>query len=409
MRVLFLTHRLPYAPNRGDRIRSYHMLHSIAPHADVDLVSFVHDQDEESHAADLRNVVSSVTLARVSRVRAALRGAAALGGSTPLTHAILDAPGFRTTLEKLVAARPPDVVLSYCSGIAPFAMQPPLSSFPFVLDMVDVDSAKWAALSRQTRFPKSWIYKREAMCLAPFESRAALKSYATLVVNEREQAELMKLAPSARTIVVRNGVDIDFFQPPGPPAGEARVVFCGVFNYAPNEEAALWFMREVWPRIVAARPDASLALVGANPTRALRHAASRATRVEVTGAVPDVRPYLWGSALSIAPIWTARGVQNKVLEAAAAGLPSVVTPAVMGGLPTHVFPACSVADTAEAFTASLLALLALSPDQRRAAASAADLSAMRWKTRLEPLIATLASAAQSSHHVNAPAKVVPTA
>jgi hypothetical protein len=122
-----------------------------------------------------------------------------------------------------------------------------------------------------------------------------------------------------------------------------------------------------------------------------------------------VRPYLWGSALSIAPIWTARGVQNKVLEAAAAGLPSVVTPAVMGGLPTHVLPACSVAGTADAFSASVLALLALSPEERRAAASLADLSAMRWNTRLAPLIATLEAAAHSNHHVSAPAMAVPSA
>jgi hypothetical protein len=278
-----------------------------------------------------------------------------------------------------------------------------------VLDMVDVDSAKWAALSRQTRGPRGWIYRREAACLAPFESRAALKSYATLVVNEREQAEVMKLAPTARTLVVRNGVDIEFFRPTGPPADSARVVFCGVFNYAPNEEAALWFMREVWPAILKARTDSTLVLVGSHPTRALRDAASRAGRVEVTGAVPDVRPYLWGSALSIAPIWTARGVQNKVLEAAAAGLPSVVTPAVMGGLPTHVLPACSVAGTADAFSASVLALLALSPEERRAAASLADLSAMRWNTRLAPLIATLEAAAHSNHHVSAPAMAVPSA
>lgn len=409
MRVLFLTHRLPYAPNRGDRIRSYHTLHALAPYADVDLVSFVHDEDEESHADDLRDVVSSVTVARVSRIRSAIQGARALGGSTPLTHAMLDAPGFRSTLEKLVAARTPDVVLSYCSGVARFAMEPPLSAFPFVLDMVDVDSAKWAALARQTRGPKGWIYRREASCLAPFESRAALKSYATLVVNEREQAEVMKLAPTARTLVARNGVDVDFFRPPEPPADAARVIFCGVFNYAPNEEAARWFMREVWPAIVKTRPDATLALVGSHPTRALRDAARKTTRVDLTGAVPDVRPYLWGSALSVAPIWTARGVQNKVLEAVAAGLPAVVTPAVMGGLPTHVLPACSVADTADAFAASVLALLASSPAERRAVASSADLSAMRWSRRLEPLIATLQSAAQTSHHMRTPASAPPTA
>lgn len=405
MRVLFLTHRLPYAPNRGDRIRSYHMLHALAARADVDLVSFVHDEDEASHAGDLRDVASSVTVARVSWIRSAIRGVGALGGSTPLTHAMLDARGFQATLEKRVAARPPDVVLSYCSGMARFAMEPPLSSFPLVLDMVDVDSAKWVALARQTRGPRGWTYQREAACLAPFEARVARHAHTTIVVNDREQAELIRLAPTARTMVVPNGVDVDFFGPSGPPADSAQIVFCGVFNYAPNEEAALWFLREVWPTINAARPDATLALVGSHPTHTLRDAARRTVGVQLTGSVADVRPYLWRSAVSVAPIWTARGVQNKVLEAVAAGLPAVVTPAVMGGLPAQISPACRVAETAETFASSVLTLLALSPAARRAAASSADLSGLPWGTRLTPLVALLEEAAYTSHHDNAAAAV----
>jgi glycosyltransferase involved in cell wall biosynthesis len=240
-------------------------------------------------------------------------------------------------------------------------MEPPLASFPLVLDMVDVDSAKWAALAKRTRGPLGWSYQREAACLAPFEERIAQKAHATIVVNERERSTLALLAPTARATVVPNGIDVDFFRPPGRPAQGAGVVFCGVFNYSPNEEAALWFMREVWPAVVASRPDATLTLVGSHPTRALRETAARHASVEFTGAVPDVRPYLWRSALSVAPIWTARGVQNKVLEAAAAGLPSVVTPAVFKGLPEQVAAACTVAETADSFAASVLRQLGLSP------------------------------------------------
>lgn len=403
MRVLFLTHRLPYAPNRGDRIRAYHMLHAMAARADVDLVSLVHDEDEASRAGELLDVASSVTIARVSRMRSAIRGVGALGGSTPLTHAMLDAKGFRTTLEQLVAARPPDVVLSYCSGMARVAMEPPLSSFPLVIDMVDVDSAKWLALALQTRGLRSWIYKREAACLAPFEARVAGRAHATIVVNDREASELLRLAPTARTMVIPNGVDVDFFRPSGPPADGAQIVFCGVFNYAPNEDAALWFMAQVWPKILEARPDATLALVGSHPTRTLRDAARRAGRVELTGPVADVRPYLWRSAVSVAPIWLARGVQNKVLEAVAAGVPAVVTPAVMAGLPAQLVPACRMAGTAGTFASSVLTLLASSPAARRAAANSADLNPLRWRTRLAPLVAILAEAAYASNHANAAA------
>jgi sugar transferase (PEP-CTERM/EpsH1 system associated) len=270
-----------------------------------------------------------------------------------------------------------------------------LSSLPLVLDMVDVDSAKWVALARQTRGPRGWTYQREAACLAPFEARVARRAHATVVVNDREQSELIRIAPTARTMVIPNGVDVDFFRPSGPPADSAQVVFCGVFNYAPNEGAALWFMREVWPRIVATRPDATLALVGSHPTRALRDAEHRTAGVALTGPVADVRPYLWRSAVSIAPIWTARGVQNKVLEAVAAGLPSVITPAVREGLPAEVDPACMVAATADSFAASVLTLLETSPATRRATAERANLQSLSWERQLEPLFDLLESAAVS--------------
>src|SRR5687767_1850772 len=126
MRILVLTQRLPYAPNRGDRLRVYHMLHYLRGHADVELVSLVHDDDEASHVDDLRPLVSRVTGLRVSKVRCGINAATALVTGTPLTHALLDAPEMASTLRRICDADPPDVVFAYGSGMARFAMQPPL-------------------------------------------------------------------------------------------------------------------------------------------------------------------------------------------------------------------------------------------------------------------------------------------
>lgn len=412
MRVLFLTHRLPYAPNRGDRIRAYHALRVLAAHAEVDLFSLVHDDDEASRVADLRDVAARVTVARAPRLCNLARGLVALAGDRPLTHALLDAPAARGALEGIARERRPDAVLAYCSGMARFALERPLDTIPFVLDMVDVDSEKWAALARSGQGPKRWVFRREARVLARFESRAARAAFATTVVNERERAALARIEPEADVHVVPNGVDVEALRPPGAPAEAPVAVFCGVLDYAPNVDAALRLGGEVWPRVRARRPDARLLLVGSSPARAVRELATRDRSIEVTGAVPDVRPYLWRSAIAVVPLAVARGVQNKVLEAIAAGLPAVMTRVVADGLPGEAAPACRVADTADEIAAAVLDLLARSGPERRAIAARADLSALGWEGRLRPLADLLAAAARReplavARHRAAPAPALP--
>ncbi len=149
MKLLYLTHRLPYAPNRGDRIRAHHTLGVLRNRADVDLVSLVHDRDEGAHLGDLRGLVNSVSVAPVPRLRNRVSGALALTGTRPLTHSLLDSPAIRPILNQLVETRRPDVVLAYCSGMARFALEPPLAGLPLVIDLVDVDSCKWANSRRR--------------------------------------------------------------------------------------------------------------------------------------------------------------------------------------------------------------------------------------------------------------------
>jgi sugar transferase (PEP-CTERM/EpsH1 system associated) len=277
--------------------------------------------------------------------------------------------------------------------MARFALDAPLAAIPCVVDMIDADSAKWATLSRAARVPLKWIYAREATLLGRFEARAMRAVFATLVVNDREQALLRALAPDSRIEVLENGVDLQTFAPPGPPAPSSTVVFCGVMNYQPNVEGAVWLTRQVWPRVRAARPDARLQLVGASPSAEVSALASSDTGVVVTGSVEDVKPYLWGAAVAAAPLIVARGIQNKVLEAIAAGLPCVVTKAVAEGLPAAVTPACRTAATAEEFAAAILAALAHDPAARRAAAGRADLGALNWSARLQRLMPLLEQAA----------------
>jgi sugar transferase (PEP-CTERM/EpsH1 system associated) len=395
MKVLFLTHRLPYAPNRGDRIRSYHILRELAARHEVRVVSLVHDEHEQGQTRELEDMVAGVEIARVTRWRNLTRVPLALPGSTPLTHVLLDAD-LRPLLEAHVARYVPDLVLAYCSGMARWAFQSPLVGIPFILDMVDVDSEKWRALGAITAGPKGWVYRREADRLSRFERLATRRAFATTVVNERERRSLAAVIPDARIQTVSNGIDTATFCPQGPPTSAPRVIFAGVFNYQPNEDAAVWLAERVWPLVRHTQPNARLFLVGANPTAVVRRLATNDASIEVTGTVPRVQPFLWEAAVAAVPLATARGIQNKVLEAIAAGLPVVVTPVVSAGLPEAVAPACSVASEPDAFAAALLQLLEKSPDERRSIAMRADLSALGWSAQLSPLLALVEEAGKVS-------------
>jgi len=385
MRILMLTQRLPYAPDRGDRLRAYHMLRHLHEHADVEVVSLVHDDEEASHVKEMASFTSRVTALRVTRIRNAVNGIGALATGTPLTHALLDAPGMRQVLRDIVAQRRPDVVFAYCSSMAKFAMQAPLSGIPLILDFVDVDSEKWRAMAESERPPLSWIFKREAATLGAFEAAAATTAVTSLVVNQREADLARRLAPGASIQVISNGVEVERLRPATPPSANPRVVFCGVMNYAPNAEGIAWFVEKVWPLVRAQRSDATLAIVGPSPSAALRTLCAGDGSITIAGRVPDVRPWLWESAVSVAPLRVARGVQNKALEAIAAGLPIVMTEAVAGGLPPAAAYASFVANTPSRFAAHVVSLLNRSPEERRQIAESSDLGSLTWARTLEPL------------------------
>jgi sugar transferase (PEP-CTERM/EpsH1 system associated) len=393
VRVLFLTHRLPYAPNRGDRIRAFHILRTLAPRVQLEVVSLAHDDDEVAHAGAVQALGVQVSVFKTPPLRNYADALLRLGGTQPLTHLLLNAPGLSQALEQIVRDRPPDVVLAYCSGMARFALESPLSRFPLVVDLVDVDSQKWAALALSSSWPKRWIYRREAEYLARFERLLVKRAHATLVVNERERDVLHQVAPEGDIRVVPVGVDLQLLIPPSTPEERPRIVFCGVMNYRPNVDGVLWFARNVWPLVLAGRPDAQFVVVGSNPTAEIQRLASADTRIDVTGTVADVRQYLWESAVAVAPLIVARGVQTKVFEAVGAGLPAVVTPQVLEGLPASMRTACRVGESPLQFANEVLSLLQMTGGERRAVAAAARMESLSWESQLRSLRTVLTDAA----------------
>jgi len=391
--VLFLTHRLPYSPNRGDRVRAFHLLHEMAGWARVDLVSLVHGEQEIAQVKDLVGVARSVTVGRVPRTTNTILSGLSLATTIPTTHTMLRSPGLARRIEDVVAANRPDVVLCFCTGVGPLTEVPALRRIPLVMDMVDVDSQKWAGMAATGKPPLSWIYGREARTLARYEAAVALRAKCTTVVTPKELESLRQLAPQARIEVVPNGVDTGKLRRPGSMGPRTGVVFCGVMNYGPNVEAVKWFVTQVWPLVRQRAAGATFTIVGSEPAEDVK-ALAREPGVKVTGAVEDIRPYLWNSAVSVAPLLTARGVQNKVLEAVAAGLPVVITPVVAEGLPAEVQPACATAASEVAFSEAVAKLLGATENVRDEIVERSSLGDLSWARRLAPMRGLLEEAAR---------------
>jgi sugar transferase (PEP-CTERM/EpsH1 system associated) len=365
---------------------------------DVELISLVHDRSELDGVEPLRRLGIRVTPVRVPYYANRLSAITALTGSTPLTHVLLNSPDIDEAIA-LAANDGTDVVFAYCSGMAKFAVRPPLEHLPLVLDLVDLDSGKWLDLAGESGPLLGWIFRREARHLGAFEQLAIARAGVTLVVNNRERDAARRLCPGADIEVLPIGVDLESLRPVSPPSRLPGVVFCGVMNYQPNENGVRWFAREVWPLVRASCTSATFTIVGSNPTRAIRSLASSSKGITVTGRVDDVKPHLWNAAVSVAPVHVSRGTQNKVLESVAAGLPTVVTPSVFEGLPHEVRVACRVAKTAEEFAAETIRLLTMCAADRRRLAGDAACDALSWDRQMAALSALVRTVARTPRSV----------
>lgn len=320
-KLLLLVHRLPYPPNKGDKVRSFHLLkHLLLTHR-VFLGTFIDDPDDEQHLPALRAVCPDLHIERIQPRRAKLASLRGLLSGEPLTLCYYRSHGLQRWVQDISAQHSLQASVVFSSSMAPFA-QPLAPTVPMLVDFVDVDSAKWTQYAPEHRWPLSWLYRREGRKLLAYERRVAAQARQSFFVTPNETELFLSRAPECRGRVqsLSNGVDADFFQPdalqPSPfAAGELPVVFTGAMDYWPNIDGVAWFASEMLPALRARWPQARFYIVGRSPSAAVR--ALAAPDVEVTGTVPDVRPYLQHAAAVVAPLRVARGIQNKILEAMA--------------------------------------------------------------------------------------------
>ena len=395
-RLLFIAHRMPYPPDKGERLRAFHEIKALADHFRVTVAALTHSPADVAAAEGLRPMCQGIVHACAGGPAGLLGGAANLLTGRSLTEGYFRSARLRRRLRDQSGRQPFDVAVGYCSGVLDLLLSVPARTR--VLDFVDVDSAKWAGYAEAARGPRRWLYGLESRRVRQLEQRALRQCDAVFLVSQAEAAILG--GPNEKVLAVGNGVDMDFFTPAHAPAADGpSVVFAGTMDYRPNVEAACWFARQVWPAVRQAAARARFIIVGRDPAPAVC-ALAKTPGVHVTGTVPDVRPYLAGADVAVAPLLMARGIQNKVLEAMAMGRAVVASPAALEGLHVRVGENVLQAQAPRQWAESLVTLLRNRPQR-----VALGLAARRhveahysWPTQMAPLISLCVRLADEGKH-----------
>lgn len=367
MRILVLTSRLPYPPNRGDRLRVYHFIRELSRHHQITLLSFIADEIEIANLAGLRDICTDIQLIRLSAAQSRLNMATRGWRNAPLQTQYYHSAGMQAAVDSLTARTRFDLVYTHLFRMAPFVAD--LTGPYKVLDLTDVISAELNRAIPFLSLPRRTIYRLEAARVRQVEQQITGRFDETWVISENERRALLALGAQGNVVVVPNGVADDVFHPLGTPCDRTSLIFTGHMGVLHNVDAAEFLVEDILPLVRAEVPGATVKLVGAEPSSRVRQLADR-PGVVVVGHAPDLNLALNSAAVFVAPLRFAAGVQNKVLEAMAAGTPVVTTSIVQGGIDAVDGRHLLVGDTAEAIANKVTWLLAHPAEANALAAEA---------------------------------------
>jgi sugar transferase (PEP-CTERM/EpsH1 system associated) len=385
-RLLLITHRVPYPPDKGERVRAFNEIRALAPRFRLTLASLAHQRTRAADARALEDHCEKVLVAPAGGSLGLARGAVSLLAGGSVTDGYFRSRTLRRLIAQEAAREPFDLAMCYSSSTLAYALAAPARAR--VADLVDVDSAKWAAYAADAPWPKRWLYRREAAGVARLERRALAECDAVVLVSAAEARSLA--AEGGNVLAVSNGVDAEHFRPDAvQPAdlGPKSLVFTGTMDYRPNVDGVCWFVRRVWGELKRREPALTFAIVGRDPAPAVSRLV-QAPGVIVTGTVPDVRPYLAAASVAVCPLRIARGIQNKILEAMSMGRAVVSSAQGLEGLELAAGAEVVQADSAEEWIARVGRLLASEEEQRSlgAAARRCVLERYTWAAQMAPLV-----------------------
>jgi sugar transferase (PEP-CTERM/EpsH1 system associated) len=352
--LLFLAHRIPYPPNKGDKIRSFNELDFLSKHFDVRLGCLVDNPEDFKHVKFLQERFGEVGAFGLSPKWARLPSMAwDFLRSKPLSVSWFRNKALLNWTRKQWEERRPDAVFIFSGQMAQYLPREALKSA--IIDFCDVDSHKWSQYADRLRGIKAWFFRREAERLLAFEKGIASDARATLLITAAEKDLFLSLGGKGKIEVLGNGVDTDFFAPKSANPEPGRLLFTGAMDYYPNEEGVVWFVEEVLPKLLARNTQVKFVIAGSRPTPRVQALAGE--HVEVTGFVEDMRKEQARAEIAVVPIRIARGMQNKVLEAMACGKPVVATPNSLGGISARHGQEIKIAESAKDFAHAVQELL----------------------------------------------------
>jgi sugar transferase (PEP-CTERM/EpsH1 system associated) len=330
MKILFLCHHFPYPPDHGARIRAFQFIRHLSRTNSVTVATLAHTQQELFQGRGLKEycqrVIGEVMPTRVRWGRAL----GALCSSTPSSVAYFRSVALQRRIDDLLSSENFDAIIVFCAFMAQYVLA--WQGGYRILDYGDIDSAKWRDYSRYKAIPLSWAYAWEAAKLRNYERRIARHFHQCVVISRGELEEFQRLEVGVPCTIVPNGVDTGYFFYDAANRNESStIVFLGRMDYFPNIDGVHYFVRDMFPLIRQKLPSVELRIIGSNPAKSVRDLA-KIPNVSITGYVQDVRHHLRAAAVSIAPLRIARGMQNKILEALAMGIPTVATPEAAKGV-----------------------------------------------------------------------------
>lgn len=385
LNILYLCHRFPFPPKRGGKIRPFNMIRHFGERGHrVTVCSLVRSDAEAREGAGIAPHCHHFEMARVHRPQQVLRMVARLPTPVPSSMGYFYAPALKQTIDALLARERFDLIFVHCSSVAQYVAH--VRDVPKILDFGDMDSQKWLEYAQYKAFPLSLGYWLEGTKLERAEKRLAAQFDLCTVTTRAELETLESFGTAQGCDWFPNGVDAGFFRPDGTRYDPDVLSFIGRMDYYPNQECMLRFCAQTWPRIRAQLPKAKLLIVGAEPSPAIRNLGAL-PGVEVTGSVPDVRPYVLRSAAMIAPLSIARGTQNKILEALALGVPVITSTVAVKGVDAESEKHLLVGDSPDELTRASLRLMNDKAERWRLAEAgrARMLSHHNWVASLERL------------------------
>ena len=384
MKILYVCHRFPFPPKRGGKIRPFNMIRHLAASHEVTVASLVRSSQEASEGEGLAGFCKRYEMVRVRNPVQVLRMVARLPTATPSSFGFFHSPELTRRIRRALAAERFDLIFVHCSSVAPYVED--VRGIAKILDFGDMDSQKWLEYARCKPFPLSLGYGLEGHKLEHEERRLAARFDLCTATTRAEWETLQGYGTGVASDWFPNGVDSEYFAPSDEPYDPETIAFVGRMDYYPNQECMFDFCAKTLPLLQARRPGTRLLIVGADPSPAVRRLGAL-RGVEVTGSVPDVRPYLRRSALMVAPLNIARGTQNKILEAMAMGVPVVTSRVAAGGVDAVDGEHFVVCSSPEDYASAILRVAGDPAERRRLAVAGRErmLSHHAWEKSMQRL------------------------